>query len=131
MKQKVTLFITSLFISLQILLSVLTPAVHAVNVTNPVCGSGGGSSAVCQDAGTAGNPLLGPDGIITKVVQFLTFLIGLTAVIVIIIAGLRLITGGSNPDSISRARNTIIYAIVGLAVAAFSQAIVSLVLSKV
>jgi hypothetical protein len=57
-------------------------------------------------------------------------IIAALAVLMIVIAGLRFITGQSNPQEISKARNTIIYALAGLLVALAAEAIVSLTLGK-
>ncbi len=60
---------------------------------------------------------------------FFAILAALTALF-IVAAGLRFITAQGNPQETAKARNTIIYALVGLAVALTAEAIVSLVLGK-
>lgn len=77
------------------------------------------------------NPIYGPNGIITKVVNLVTIIVGIVAVISIIFAGFRLITSGNNPQEVTKARELIIYAIVGLLVAAFAQILVRYVLDNV
>lgn len=77
------------------------------------------------------NPIYGPNGIITKVVNLVTIIVGIVAVISIIFAGFRFITSGNNPQEVTRARELIIYAIVGLVVAAFAQILVRYVLDNV
>ena len=52
------------------------------------------------------------------------------AVVVIVIAGFRFIIAQGNPQETAKARNTIIYALVGLIVALAAEAIVALVLGK-
>ena len=54
-----------------------------------------------------------------------------TAVMMIIVGGFRYITSGGASDSVSSAKNTIIYAIVGLVVVALAQFIVQFVLNRV
>ena len=56
--------------------------------------------------------------------------IGALALVIIVVAGLRYITSAGNPQKASSAKNAIIYALVGLAIAITAQAIVSLVGSK-
>ncbi len=53
------------------------------------------------------------------------------AVLMIVIAGLRLITAQGDPNEIAKARKTIIYAVAGLAIALSAEAIVAFVLGKV
>lgn len=86
-------------------------------------------SPVCKTDMTK-NPLYGPDGIITKITQVLTVFIGAVAVIVLIIAGISMMTSGGEPSKIATARRMILYACIGIVVAVLGQAIISFVLSK-
>ncbi|MDB5163816.1 MAG: hypothetical protein JWS12_434, partial [Candidatus Saccharibacteria bacterium] len=56
--------------------------------------------------------------------------IAAVAVLIIVIAGLQLIVAQGEPQSISKARQTIIYAVVGLAIALFAEAAVTLLIGK-
>lgn len=71
------------------------------------------------------------EGIVTFIVNLLTFVVGIAAVIMIIINGLKFITSSGDSNAISAAKNGIIYAIVGLIVVALAQIIVRYVVSKV
>lgn len=57
-------------------------------------------------------------------------IIGAIAFLMMVVAGLNMILSEGNPDKVAKARNTIIYAGVGLAVAASAAFAVSVVLSK-
>lgn len=90
--------------------------------------------AAVGDTGTRGddaNPIFGPDGIITKVINILSIVIGLAAVIAIMAAGMKFITSGSNPQQVTVAREMVLYAVVGLLVAAFAQLLVRFILDKI
>jgi len=52
------------------------------------------------------------------------------SVLMIVIAGFRLIAGEGNPDEVSKAKSTILYAIIGLFVSLSSEAIVAFVLTR-
>lgn len=54
-------------------------------------------------------------------------LITAVAIVVIIIAGIRFITSRGDPQKVSSAKNTIIYAVVGIILAALTTSIVRLV----
>ena len=54
---------------------------------------------------------------------------GIICVIIIIVAGLTFITAAGNPSAIARAKTMIIYAVIGLAVAILSYAIVNFVIN--
>jgi len=57
-------------------------------------------------------------------------IIAAVAVLMIVLAGLRFITGQGNPQEVAKARNTILFALIGLVVALIAEAIVALVLNK-
>ena len=65
--------------------------------------------------------------IISRVIRLILSLIVMAAVIVIIIAGFRMIVGGSNPAQLKTAKTSIIWAIVGMVVAFMSFTIVAIV----
>ncbi len=107
--------------------------VNAVNILNGACNNSNAASrpSVCSDNSNGTNPLFGPHGIITTVVQFLTILVGIAAVITIIIAGLRFVLAMGDSNTASTARNAILYAVIGLIIALVSQALITFVLNKV
>lgn len=57
-------------------------------------------------------------------------ILGAIAFLMMVIAGFKFVLSSGNPEQVNQARNTIIYAAVGLVVAASASAIVTLVLSK-
>jgi hypothetical protein len=58
-------------------------------------------------------------------------LVGVVAVIMFIVGGFRYITSAGDSSKVSSAKNTLVYAIIGLVVVALAQAIVLFVLNKV
>jgi hypothetical protein len=56
--------------------------------------------------------------------------VGFVAVIMIIIGGLKYVTYSGDSSNINSAKNTILYAVVGLVVVALAQIIVKFVLAK-
>jgi cytochrome bd-type quinol oxidase subunit 2 len=69
-------------------------------------------------------------GIVKTVINVLTVVVGVLAVIMIIYAGFRYVTSGGNDDAVKGAKNTILYAIIGLVIVALAQIIVHFVLAK-
>lgn len=67
---------------------------------------------------------------ITLIVNIVSIVVGVVAVIMIIWGGLRYITSGGESSKITSAKNTIIYALIGLVVVALAQFIVHFVLAK-
>ena len=74
--------------------------------------------------------LLGDDGVLTTVVNAMLFIIGFLSVIMLIFGGLRYIISGGNAAAVTTAKNTILYAIVGLIIAIFAYAIVNFVIGS-
>ena len=70
------------------------------------------------------------DGLIKKVVNLLLWAIGIVSVIMIIIGGIRYATSNGDSASISAAKNTILYSVIGLVIAIFSYAIVQYAYSQ-
>jgi hypothetical protein len=67
---------------------------------------------------------------IASVVNIISIVVGVVAVIMIIWGGLKYITSGGESGKITSAKNTIIYALIGLVIVALAQFIVRFVLSK-
>ncbi len=80
----------------------------------------------CDEAGAEGE--LGD--IVSAIVNILSIIVGAISVIMIIIGGLKYITSGGDSAGTASAKNTIIYAIVGLLVVIFAQVIVSFVIDR-
>lgn len=68
------------------------------------------------------------DDTIANVVDILSVVIGLVAVIMIVIAGFRYITSGGAQDKVKSAKDTLLYAIIGLIIVVLAQLIVRFVL---
>ena len=68
------------------------------------------------------------DGLIKKVVNLLLWAIGIISVIMIIIGGIRYATSNGDSTQVTAAKNTIMYAVIGLVIAIFAYAIVNFVL---
>jgi hypothetical protein len=73
-----------------------------------------------------GNSDIGPK--VKIVINILMYGLGVIAVIMIIVGGIRYTTSGGDASGIKSARDTILYAVVGLVVAILSYAIVNFVL---
>lgn len=100
-------------------------AAHAIDVF-PRC-NGDQTSTVCS--GTK-DTLLGPGGFWNRILETFTFAIGAIAVLMIIIGGIRYTISNGDQSQITSAKNTILYAIVGLVVAMLAYAIVHFVISQ-
>lgn len=127
MKNKFITVITS-FALLIGMASVALPAssVGAIDVFKGACPQGGttngSSSSVCGATQSDDLPSM-----IKTVINILLFLIGIIAVVAIIIGGIRYTTSNGDSGAIKSAKDTILYAVIGLIVAIMSYAIVNFV----
>jgi hypothetical protein len=87
-------------------------------------------SEVCQIRQNPENPLSGEEGILVKVLNVFSFVIGVTSVLMVILGGLKYITSNGDSTAITNAKNTILYALIGLVVFLFSQVIIRFVISN-
>lgn len=86
-----------------------------------VSGIDNGASSECTGLPTVN---AGP----TQLGQITGVVFGIVAaisVLMIVISGVKFVTSNGNPESVSKARNTMIYAVVGLVVALSAEAIVA------
>lgn len=71
----------------------------------------------------------GEEGIFKTIVNIMLFIVGAVAVIMLIIGGIRYVTSGGAQDQVTAAKNTIMYAIVGIIVAILAYAVVNFVVA--
>lgn len=102
----------------------LTPSVHGSTVTEIQ----NGVKDVDKDNGDAASGTSRVKSLLAIVANVLLFLIGSFAVIMIIISGFRFVTANGDANTVTQAKNTIIYAVVGIVIAVSAYAIVSFVL---
>lgn len=93
-------------------------------IQNGVCGASGQASCTPGNAGT------NLEGTISTVVNILSAAAGVAAVIMIIIGGFRYVTSAGNAETAKNARNTLVYAVVGLIIVALAQLVVHFVLTQ-
>jgi len=132
-KKVLAIFSIASLVTIPILIPV---AVNAQATTTPSI-SGGlncGSSLTVQPGCEATPNTNAPTTVnntIALVINIISLVVGVIAVIMIIIGGLKYITSGGDSGNITGAKNTILYAIIGLIIVALAQIIVRFVLAKV
>lgn len=125
----ITILFLSIFGNLGYNHIVLADAVHDSTIfkaceQNP-------SSNVCKNhEANKSFELIGPNGLITKIAQIVVWLVGIVSVVMIAIGGFKYTTSAGDSNGVQSAKNTILYAIVGLGVAIFAQLIVSFILTR-
>jgi len=90
-----------------------------------------------QDGAEAAKPdgvpteLIGPDGIFTQITNTILFVVGIVSIVMLIWGGLRYVISGGDSKKVTDAKNTILYAIIGLIVALLAYAIVNFVINAI
>lgn len=74
--------------------------------------------------------LFGNNGVFSTITNVLLFIIGAISVIMLIIGGIRYTVSGGDASAVTAAKNTILYAIVGIIVALLAYAIVNFVVGS-
>ena len=106
----------------------------AANIQGSLCqgseletnnGQPGDCNDITANSGTDVN------GLVTDIINIFSWIVGVVCVIMIIYGGFRYVTAGGDPGNVTKAKDTILYAIIGLIIVALAQVIVKFILSKV
>jgi hypothetical protein len=119
------------------LLIILTPIMMllpAAAIMQPVyaCGSSTAAQQVGDGVGETNGGACddsGVDSTVKAVIDILSFVVGVAAVVAMISGGFKYITSGGDAGKVSNAKNTLIYALIGLAIAALAQVLVHFVVN--
>lgn len=123
--------------TLLLAVSLLTP-VAVLATSNSVAAADCTDAKSCAQAGVCSvdqngcnkDPQGSVSNLVSTIINLLSLVVGVTAVIMIIIGGLKYITSTGDAGNINSAKNTILYAIVGLIIVALAQVIVRFVINK-
>jgi hypothetical protein len=96
------------------------------NCTDVTAGGIGNGASCAQPTGAAQN-LFGDGSIFNTVTNILLFLIGAVSVVMLIIGGIRYVVSGGDQGAVTSAKNTILYAIIGIVIAFLAFAAVRFV----
>lgn len=134
MIQKIKILLLSLGLSL-----IFVPALASA-ATDP-CDRNGDDKVTTQEAIQCGadnsagvpknaNPSKTIDTTLTNVIDVFSLIVAIAAILVIIYAGFKYITATGDQEGLKTAKNSIIYAVVGLIIVAIAQAIVAFVVGR-
>ena len=65
-----------------------------------------------------------------QILQILFGVLAVVSVLMIVLAGIRMMSDGNNPQEVAKARNTIIYAVAGLVIAVTAEFIIAFLLNR-
>lgn len=115
-------------------LGIVVPAIAASDAAkkaacDSISGTYNASTGECVTGSVAGEQSI--NALIAKIISIFSWIVGVVAVIFVMYGGFRYITSGGDSSKVTGAKNTIVYALIGLVVAVLAQVIVQLVLNKI
>ena len=120
MKRIVKLLLPTLLIVAGFALLVVAPEVSALTLRE------GAEAARCDGCPA---DLFGDTGVFKQVTNTILYIVGIIAVIMLIIGGIKYVISGGDSKKVTDAKNTVLYAIIGLVIAFLAFAIVNFVIS--
>lgn len=131
-KNHLVSFFTLLAVAGSLFFGQLMPAYAQANIQSGLC-TGANLQFSENPTGSCSNSNATEqiNNIVRTVINIISAVVGIVAVVMIIVGGLRYITSGGNDTSVTSAKNTILYAIIGLIIVALAQVLVRFTLNKV
>ena len=120
-------------VAISLILPALLVGVGLATVVAPRASSldltlrGGASSGKSSEQADS---LFGENGIFKKITTVALFLIGALSVLMLIYGGVRYTVSGGDKEAVTNAKNTILYAVVGIIVAILSYAAIEFVIGQ-
>ena len=118
--KKIVKFIIPVLLIVFLAVGVMVPETSALTLRE------GAEAARCDGCPSE---LFGETGAFRQITNTVLFIVGVIAVIMLIIGGIKYVISGGDSKKVTDAKNTILYAIIGMVIAVFSYAIVTFVLS--
>ena len=110
------------------IINIATPAFAA---DDTICDNPKISAEIKKYSGCDGGSDANAVKVITNVLNAIIAVLGIVAVIFVIVGGVKYMTSAGDPGKVQSAKNTVIYALIGLIVCALAFAIVNLVIDAV
>lgn len=132
MRRIIAILAITLGVSLGLFALNPSPALADNPLTN-ACNGAGADSSICtsQNNNSNDSPITGKNGVLTKTVSIVSYIAGITAVIVIMVGGVMYVTSNGESNKTNTARDMIIYALVGLVVIVLARSIVIFIINRV
>ncbi len=114
------------------LVAILAPLAIPTATAAAACpGPGSSKGQVLEGVGQTGSDCsdAGITSTLELVVEILSLVAGIAAIIMVIVAGFKYITSNGDAGKVGSAKTTLIYALVGIAIAALAQILVHFVIN--
>jgi hypothetical protein len=117
------------------IIRIVLPIIAITVMSFGLVGLGTASALTLQEGAEAArcdgcpSDLFGPTGAFRQITNTILYIVGIIAVIMLIIGGIKYVVSGGDSKKVTDAKNTVLYAIIGLVIAVFAYAIVNFVIS--
>ena len=117
-------------------IAIMICAVFGASVLSTASLSGSASAQISEGINTAttsemkGKSIAGEGGLISILINFLLWTVGILSVVMIIFSGFRYITSAGDASKTKSAQSALTYSVVGLIVAIMAYAIVNMVINR-
>ena len=133
MKNKFTKLITAAVVTLSALIFTATPAfacteTNQVACAQSICNCQCVSAEIKKASGCPGADTYDLGESIQNIINAIIVILGIVAVIVIIVGGVQYMTSNGDAGKVQKAKNTILYAAIGLIICVLAAAIVNFVI---
>jgi hypothetical protein len=124
---------TGLTFAAPVLVPTISASAACSNIAGQVSqganGAASGNASNNCDSGTGVNDT-SITSLASKIVNIISLVVGVVAVIMVIFGGFRYITSGGDSGKVGNAKNSLVYAVVGLIIVALAQLLVHFVLNQ-
>lgn len=121
-------YLSRIITSLALIIALVFPTMAMAAPVNVIDGNSDACKGNTNICGNNGAKLF---DIIKNVINVLLYATGILSVILIIISGIKYVVSGGDQAQVTSAKNTILYAVVGLIIAGLAYAIVNFVIDRV
>jgi hypothetical protein len=104
--------------------------VSAVNIFSVCDQAESANSAVCQDKNRT-IAISGGDSVLSRVVGILSLVIGFSGVLIMVWGGMNYIMANGDPQKVAWAKDTILFAAIGLVIAIFARLLVEFAIGRI
>ena len=103
-----------------------------VSAASAACNGNGSKGQVLNGVGETGGDCNGTGftNVLSTVVTIISYIAGILAVIMVMVAAIKFMTSGGDSGKVSSAKSTLVYAMIGIAIAALAQVIVHFVINS-
>ncbi len=131
MIQKIKRTLLTISVGLTMMVPALAPAmVNAASIQGSLCSGANLDLTQSNTDCTTKASVSDFQTTLSNIINIISIIVGVVAVIMIIYGGFKYITSGGKQESVTGAKNTILYGLIGLIIVALAQIIVKFVLHQ-